>query len=274
MKRQLALIGALFLACGFGGSYAVATPAPQLLSDQAMSVVTGTVVDENGEAIIGASISEIGTTRGTTTNVNGEFSLKAARNAKLKISYVGYKTVELKAANGMKVQLEADNAMLDELVVVGYGVQRKANLTGAVSNVDVSKTLESKSETDVAKALQGSVPGLTILNSDGRIDSDASVVIRGIGTLSNGGTSTPLYVVDGVPTDNLGYLNTNDIETISVLKDAASTSIYGTRAAFGVVLITTKTAKTKDNVKVSYKNNFAWSQATTLPDYPNGPTPV
>ena len=274
MKKQLALLGALFLACGSGGYVVNATPAPQAVASQATAIVTGTVVDDQGEPIIGASIQEKGTTRGTTTDVDGKFSLKAARNAKLEVSFIGYKTTVVNAQDGMRVALATDNALLDELVVVGYGVQRKANLTGAVSNVDVSKVLESKSETDVAKALQGAVPGLTILNTDGNLNSDPSLVIRGIGTLSNSGTSTPLYVIDGVPTDNLSYLNTADIESISVLKDAASTSIYGTRAAFGVVLITTKTAKTKDNVRVSYKNNFAWSQATTLPDYPNVPTQV
>ncbi|MBQ4138277.1 MAG: TonB-dependent receptor [Muribaculaceae bacterium] len=272
MKKQLALIGALFLACGFGGGYAVATPAPQLLSDQAMSVVTGTVVDENGEAIIGASISEIGTTRGTTTNVNGEFSLKAAHNAKLKISYVGYKTIELKAANGMKVQLEADNALLDEVVVVGYGQQKKVNLTGAVSVVDIDKAVGSRPESDLAKALQGAAPGLTVINNSGNLNDSPTLKIRGIGTLSNGGTSDPLIVVDGVAMDDLSMLNTNDIKSISVLKDAASTSIYGTRAAFGVILITTKKAEKGDRLSVKYSNNFAWDQATVLPNFPDVPT--
>ena len=273
MKKQLALIGALFLACGMGSSVVNAAPAPQVVNTNT-TTVSGTVVDENGEPVIGASIAEIGTIRATATDVDGHFSFKVGPRAKLQISYVGYKTVKVDASNGMRVQMETDNALLDEVVVVGYGTQRKANLTGAVSTVDVSKVLDSKSETDLAKSLQGTVPGLTVLNTSGGLNSDPSVVIRGIGTLSNSGTSTPLYVVDGVPTDNLSYLNTNDIESISVLKDAASTSIYGTRAAFGVVLITTKTAKTKDHVTVSYKNNFSWSQATDLPDYPNVPTQV
>ena len=273
MKRHLALLGALLMLCGTGYQ-AQATPAPQVSANSATSIVTGRVVDEQGEPVIGASIVEVGTTRGTSTDVDGNFSLKASPNAKLQVSFIGYKTQELRASNGMRVVLTEDNAKLDEIVVVGYGTQRKANLTGAVSNVEVDKVLESKSQTDVAKALQGAVPGLTILNVNGDISADPTVVIRGIGTLSNNGTSTPLYIVDGVPTDNLGYLNTADIESISVLKDAASTSIYGTRAAFGVVLITTKTAHVKDNVKVQYANNFAWSQATTLPDYPNVPTQV
>ena len=274
MKKQCVLLAALALA--FGAPVGL-TSVDSNLGFSAVaqtSTVTGTVTDANGEPIIGASVQEVGTTRGTATDVNGRFSLKTSGHGKIQVSYIGYKTTTLNQSGIMNIILEEDKALLDEVVVVGYGTQRKANLTGAVSNVEVSKVLESKSETDVTKALQGTVPGLTILNNDGRIDSEASLVIRGIGTLSNDGTSTPLYVVDGVPTDNLSYLNTNDIETISVLKDAASTSIYGTRAAFGVVLITTKTGHVKDNVRVSYKNNFSWSQATTLPEYPNVPTQV
>lgn len=178
------------------------------------SNVSGTVVDENGEPVIGATITEVGTTRVTATDINGRFNLRAAGKGKIQIDYIGYKSVIVSPGTNLSIRLEEDRAALDEVVVVGYGTQKKANLTGAVSNVDVSKALESKSETDVSKALQGTVPGLTILNNDGRIDSEASLVIRGIGTLSNDGTSTPLYVVDGVPTDNLSYLNTNDIETI------------------------------------------------------------
>ncbi|MBQ6278998.1 MAG: TonB-dependent receptor [Muribaculaceae bacterium] len=272
MKKYFALFGALLLAFG-SASYSHAEQAPQAMSTQ-LTNVSGIVTDENGEPVIGATITEIGTTRVTATDINGRFNLRATGKGKIEISYIGYKSVTVNPGTNLNIRLEEDKASLDEVVVVGYGTQKKANLTGAVSNVDVSKALESKSETDVSKALQGTVPGLTILNNDGRIDSEASLVIRGIGTLSNDGVSTPLYVVDGVPTDNLTYLNSNDIETISVLKDAASTSIYGTRAAFGVVLITTKTGHVKDNVKVSYKNNFSWSQATTLPDYPNVPTQV
>ena len=272
MKRHLVLLGALMMLCG-AGYQAQAAPAPQVSATSATSIVTGRVVDEQGEPVIGASIVEVGTTRGTSTDVDGNFSFKASPNAKLQISFIGYKTQELRASNGMRVVLAEDNAKLDEIVVVGYGTQRKANLTGAVSTVDVDKVLGSKSETDVRKSLQGTVPGLTILNVNGDISADPSIVIRGIGTLSGNG-GVPLYIVDGVPVETLGDLNPADIENISVLKDAASTSIYGTRAAFGVVLITTRTAHVKDNVKVSYNNNFAWSQATTLPDYPNVPTQV
>ncbi len=230
--------------------------------------ITGHVKDVNGEPIIGANVTEQGTTNGTITDMDGMFVLNVEKNVTLEVTYIGYRTQEVRAHNDMVVMLKEDVSALDEVVVVGYGTQKKANLTGAVTTVDVTKQLESKPETDVAKALQGAVPGLTITNDNGDINADPTVVIRGIGTLSNSATSKPLYVVDGVPMDNLSYLNPNDIETISVLKDASASSIYGTRAAFGVVLITTKTAKTAEKVSISYSNNFAWSRAAALPDYP------
>ena len=246
--------------------------AMSLVSISAMAApisVVGKVVDANGEPLVGASVVEAGTSNGTITDLDGAFVLSVEPNVTLHVSYVGYKDQEVRAHKDMVVMLKEDTQVLDEVVAIGYGTQKKANLTGAVTSVDVSKTLESKTESDVAKALQGAVPGLTITNATGDLNADPTVVIRGIGTLSNSGTSTPLYIVDGVPMENLGYLNSNDIESISVLKDASSTAIYGTRAAFGVVLVTTKTAKTQEKVSVTYNNNFAWSHATALPDYPD-----
>ena len=246
--------------------------AMSLVSISAMAApisVVGKVVDANGEPLVGASVVEAGTSNGTITDLDGAFVLSVEPNVTLVVSYVGYKDQEVRAHKDMVVMLREDTQVLDEVVAVGYGTQKKANLTGAVTTVDVSKTLESKTESDVAKALQGAVPGLTITNATGDLDADPTVVIRGIGTLSNSGTSTPLYIVDGVPVENLGYLNSNDIESISVLKDASSTAIYGTRAAFGVVLVTTKTAKTAEKVSVTYNNNFAWSRASAMPEYPS-----
>ena len=246
--------------------------AMSLVSIAAMAepiAIVGKVIDANGEPLVGASVAEAGTSNGTITALDGAFVLNVEKNVTLLVSYVGYKDQEVRAHKDMVVMLREDTQVLDEVVAIGYGTQKKANLTGAVTTVDVSKTLESKTESDVAKALQGAVPGLTITNTTGDLDADPTVVIRGIGTLSNNGTSSPLYVVDGVPVENLSYLNPNDIESISVLKDASSTAIYGTRAAFGVVLVTTKTAKTAEKVSVTYNNNFAWSRATALPDYPS-----
>ncbi|MDD4778053.1 MAG: TonB-dependent receptor [Fermentimonas sp.] len=233
---------------------------------------TGIVVDETGEPVIGASILVKGTTQGTVTDVDGNFFLTAPDNATVVVTYVGMIPKELPVSQNMRIVLQADTELLDEIVVVGYGTQRRENLTGAVSTVDVSKTLEARPYSDVGKALQGAVPGLSVISSSGRLGAQPSISIRGLGTLSNNATSNPLIVVDGVPMDDLSLINTQDIENISILKDAASTSIYGTRAAFGVILITTKSAKNVDRLSVNYTNNFAWDTPSILPDYPDVPT--
>ena len=208
------------------------------------------------------------------TDSNGKFTVSAPQGSELEVSCIGYKTVTVAAEGSLTIVLEEDAMLLDDVVVVGYGTQKKANLTGSVSTVDVSKTLEAKPVASLGKALQGAVPGLTVLNSNGKIGNEPSIVIRGVGTLSNSATSKPLYIVDGVPIDNISYLNPQDIESISVLKDAASSSIYGTRAAFGVVLITTKNSAESGHNVITYTNNFGWSQATVLPNYPDVMTQI
>ncbi len=266
-------MSATLVALTLGSGFAQAAPADET-NQTAGTVVNGVVRDANGEPIIGANVVEKGTSNGTITDFDGKFQFTASKNSTLVVSYVGMRDKEVRASKNMIVNLQEDTEVLDEVVVVGYGTQRKANLTGSVSSVDVSKTLESKSMDNVGKALQGAVPGLTVTNTNGGIDAEPTIVIRGIGTLSNNGVSTPLYVVDGVPVDNLSSLNPADIESISVLKDASSTSIYGTKAAFGVVLVTTKSAKDADKCKVTYSNNFSWSQATSTPDYPDVMTQI
>ena len=269
MRKHLYL--SLLLACGMP-VMAFANPEPQA-AEQSVGTITGTVVDENGDPVIGASVFEKGNARnGAATDIDGKFSVKVKPGTMLKVSYIGYRAAEATAAPGMVFTLVPSDALLDEVVIVGYGAQKKVNLTGAVATVDVAKTMEGRPQTDVAKALQGAVPGLTITTTSGDISENASMRIRGLGTLSNDATSNPLIVVDGVPTDDLSYLNTQDIENISVLKDAASSSIYGSRAAFGVILVTTKGAKEQDRISVNYSNNFAWDKATYLPDYPDVPT--
>ena len=240
---------------------------------QTVAAIQGTVVDENDEPVIGASVVPLGASNvGTSTDIDGKFSLRVNAGAKIRISYIGYRTVELAAANGMTVKLVRTEEMLDEVVVVGYGTQKKVNLTGAVSTVDVAKAMEGRPQQDVAKALQGAVPGLTITMASGEIADNAKMSIRGVGTLSSGAQGgKPLIVVDGIEMDDISYLNTQDIESISVLKDAASSSIYGTRAAFGVILIQTKSASKVDRVSVKYSNNFAWDGATYLPEFPSVP---
>ena len=249
---------------------AYAAPESQAIT-QTSVYVTGKVVDSNGDPIVGASITEVGTTKGTVSDANGLFSLNAGRNAKIQIVFLGYKTVIIPAKSELKITMQEDNALLDEVVVVGYGQQKKVNLTGAVSNVDLEKTLGSRPEQDVAKALQGAVPGLTVLSNNGDLDASPSLSIRGLGTLSNKQTSSPLIIIDGVPSDDLTMINGNDIASISVLKDASSSAIYGARAAFGVILITTKQANKGDRVSVKYNMQFGWDQSTYLPDFPSVP---
>lgn len=270
IRLTKAFAGAFIACCLLGGYAANAAVLSTEASEQASQAVsTGVIVDAQGQPVAGASVVEKGTTNGVMAGPDGKFSINVKTGATLEVSCVGYETVTAASGKNIKVVLKDSADFLSEAVVVGYGTQRRANLTGAVSTVDVSKTLDSKPTATLSKALQGAVPGLTILNTSGNINNDPSISIRGIGTLTTSSTP-PLYVVDGVPIDNINYLNPNDIEQISVLKDAASSSIYGTRAAFGVILITTKSGKRSDEkITVTYNNNFGFSQATNLPNYDN-----
>ncbi|WP_329905479.1 TonB-dependent receptor [Porphyromonas pogonae] len=241
--------------------------AEQLIQQNTV-VINGTVVDEKGEAIIGASVIEKSMPKnGFATDVNGKFSIKVPEGAVLIITSVGYKKVEVKAHQGMKVVLQDDAKALKEVVVVGYGTQKKVNLTGAVANVNVKEAVASRPVTDVAKALQGITPGLTITNNTGGVGTNSTIKLRGaIGSLNASGGTSPLILVDNVEIPDINLINPDDIETISVLKDAASSSIYGTRAAWGVILITTKSGKRGDKVQVTYSNNFAWNTPTKKPE--------
>ena len=213
----------------------------------AQTEITGTVVDETGETVIGATVIEKGTTNGTVTDFDGVFTLKVNPGATLVFSYVGYLNVEMPAANGMVVTMKEDALALNEIVVTGYTTQRKADLTGAVSVVSVTD-LVKQNENNPIKAMQGRVPGMNI-SADGNPSGAATVRIRGTGTLNN---NDPLYIIDGVPTKaGMHELNGNDIESIQVLKDAASASIYGSRAANGVIIITTKGGK-DGKVKIDF----------------------
>ena len=250
-----------------GTPAAYALPEPQQ-QGQAETVINGTVLDENNEPVIGASVVQKGNkANAVATDAFGHFKMRIAPGAQLEISYVGYQTLTMKAAPDMVAYLQPTTEMLNELVAIGYGTQKKANLTGAVATVDVARTMDSRPVQDVTRALQGAVPGLTITTTNGDFNSDASIKIRGTGTLSNNQTSSPLIVVDGVPVDDMSNLNPEDIADISVLKDAASASIYGTRAAFGVILITTKGGETKDRVSVKYTSNYAWNHASYYPHF-------
>ena len=217
--------------------------------------VSGTVTDNSGEPIIGATVLVVGQSgNGTVTDIDGNFTLQAKPGSTLSISYIGYKNQEVKAGKGLKIVLEEESKLLNEVVVTGYTTQRKADLTGAISVVSVDE-LAKQNENNPIKALQGRVPGMNI-SADGSPSGTATVRIRGIGTLNN---NDPLYIVDGVPTKaGMHELNGNDIESIQVLKDAASASIYGSRAANGVIIITTKKGK-EGKIKVDFDGSIAVS---------------
>lgn len=223
--------------------------------------VTGVVTDENGETLIGVSIQEVGTNNIVVTDADGHFTMYniASASSVLKFTYVGFKEAQVRIGQNrnLTVKMESDVHSLDETVVVGYGTQKKADLTGAVSSVDVNKALSSRPIADVGRGLQGSVPGLNIRVASGEIGSDPLIHIRGqVGSVN--GSSSPLILLDNVEIPSLQLVNPDDIESISVLKDAASASIYGAKAAFGVILITTKKGSRSDKFEVNYSNNFAW----------------
>ena len=218
----------------------------------AQSEISGTVTDATGETVIGATVMEKGTTNGTVTDFDGNFKLKVEAGKILVISYIGFLTQEVPAQDGMKVTLKEDALMVEEVVVTGYTTQRKSDLTGAVSVVSPSD-LAKQNENNPIKAMQGRVPGMNI-SADGSPSGNATVRIRGVGTLNN---NDPLYIIDGVPTKaGMHELNGNDIESIQVLKDAASASIYGSRAANGVIIITTKRGK-EGKVRIDFDASIA-----------------
>ena len=218
----------------------------------AQTEIHGTVVDTTGETLIGATLIEKGTSNGVMTDFDGNFKMKVEPGKTLVVSYIGYLSQEVTAADGMTVTLQEDVISLKEVVVTGYTVQRKADLTGAVSVVSPSD-LAKQNENNPIKAMQGRVPGMNI-SADGNPSGAATVRIRGVGTLNN---NDPLYIIDGVPTKaGMHELNGNDIESIQVLKDAASASIYGSRAANGVIIITTKRGK-EGKVRIDFDASLA-----------------
>ena len=220
----------------------------------AQTEIKGTVVDTKGETMIGATVMEKGTSNGTITDFDGNFTIKVKEGAILVFTYIGYQTAELPAQQDMKVTMKDDAEVLQEVVVTGYTTQRKADLTGAISTVSVDE-MAKQNENNPMKALQGRVPGMNI-SADGNPSGAATVRIRGVGTLND---NDPLYIIDGVPTKaGMHELNGNDIESIQVLKDAASASIYGSRAANGVIIITTKKGK-DGKVKVNFDGSIAAS---------------
>jgi TonB-linked SusC/RagA family outer membrane protein len=234
------------------------------------AIVTGQVTDAQGEPLIGVSVVQTGTSNGTITDFDGFYSIDIPNDAQLQFSYIGYATAteSINNRSTINVVLREDTRVLEEVVVVGYGTQRKANLTGAVGSISVEDQLEGRPIANVGTGMQGAVAGLTVTNSSGRIGDSPKFRIRGaVGTLLNESGSQPLILVDGVEISDISMINADDIKEISVLKDAASSSIYGTRAAFGVILITTKSGSgVESKFNVNYSNNFSWATPTTLPE--------
>lgn len=223
---------------------------------------TGKVTDAAGLEVIGASVLEKGTANGVVTNLDGEFSLSVGQNATLVISFIGYKTIEVKATTNMNITLQEDNELLDEVVVIGYGSVKRKDVTTAVSTVS-TKDLDQRPIVSAAQALQGKAAGVSVMQPSGEPGGGMSIRVRG--TTSFNGSNDPLYVVDGVPVDNINFLSPNDIESLSILKDASSAAIYGSRAANGVVLITTK-AGAEGNAKVALNVQYGMTKVAKSMD--------
>src|SRR5690554_1777456 len=227
MKRKLTM----FLALFFIGIGVVV----------AQTQVRGTVVDNTGEPLIGVTIQVKGTTQGTITDFDGNFTLSAPAGGTLVVSYVGFETQEVPVSANVNIVLGTDTKLLDEVIVVAYGTSTRGTFTGSAGVVD-SEKLEMRQISNVSNALSGNVAGVQILSNDGQPGSSATVRIRGVGSINAG--MDPLYVVDGIPFDgDLSSLNPSDIASMTVLKDAASTALYGARGANGIIMITTKQGK-------------------------------
>ncbi|MCL3852724.1 TonB-dependent receptor [Parabacteroides sp. GYB001] len=249
----------------FENNYITLSPKVEV-ANQNKKKITGKVTDQNGESVIGASVVEKGTTNGIMTDMDGLFTLEVEEAAVVQVSYIGYRTKDISVAgkNNIQVQLIEDMQALDEVVVVGFGTQKKVNLTGSVSMVN-SEVLESRPVQNVGQALQGVVPGLnlSVNKTGGELNNTLDIDVRGVGTIGEGSKSSPLVLIDGIEGD-MNSINPNDIESISVLKDAASSAIYGSRAAFGVILITTKEGKA-GRTQVNYSSNVRFTTPLSLP---------
>ena len=226
--------------------------------------IKGTVIDENGEPVIGATVAEKSNAKNATiTDFDGNFTVNVKAGQVITVTYIGYQTFEGAAKNGMTINLKPDNKVLDEVVVVGYGVQKKSSLTGAVSSVK-AEDMEARTITRAEQALQGKTAGVSVLSASAKPGSGPSVRIRGI---SSNGSCDPLYVVDGRVTSNIGGIDPNDIKSMEVLKDGASAAIYGAAAGNGVILITTK--KGKGHGKITYDFQFTSQSLGRIPKVMN-----
>ncbi len=219
---------------------------------------TGVVVDDQNEPVIGASVVQKGTSNGAATDFDGNFSVTVDEGSTLVVSYIGYVTKEVKAANNLRVVLQSDQKVLDEVVVIGYGVQKKSVVTASIAKVSADD-LDGKTRLRAEDALKGMAAGVQVTSASGQPGAKSMIRIRGIGTINS---SEPLYIIDGMPTDQNGMesVNPSDIESIEVLKDAASGAIYGARAANGVILVTTKKGKV-GKASINYNFSYGWQSA-------------
>lgn len=225
-------------------------------------LVNGTIVDINGEPLIGVVVANESGSRSTVSDVDGKFSIKADGNDKLLVSCLGYNSQTLSPKSTMKIVLEESSMSLDALVVVGYGSQKKANLLGAVSQV-TAEEFKDRPVSNLGKALQGAIPNLNITYGSGLPGQETGLNIRGVASIN--GSGAPLVLIDGVE-GSIDRVNPNDVESVSVLKDAASAAIYGARAGFGVILITTKSSK-DGTAHISYNGRFSFSEPTASTDF-------
>ena len=265
--RKTALLMGVMALLGLGYSSNAYAAGDVQNVQQATKKITGTVVDAQGP-VIGASVMEKGTTNGTVTDFDGNFTLNVNPGATIVLSYIGYETQEIVVGNqsNFNITLNEDDAVLEEVVVVGYGTMKKKLVTGATVQVkgdDIAKL----NTTNALEAMQSSTPGVNITQSSSQPGKGYKVFIRGAGTI---GDSQPLYVIDGVAGGNLDGINPNDIESIDVLKDAASAAIYGSRAANGVILVTTKQGK-EGKIEITYNGAIGWSNVAKRPQLLNAP---
>ncbi|MDE5849110.1 MAG: SusC/RagA family TonB-linked outer membrane protein, partial [Muribaculaceae bacterium] len=221
------------------------------------AIVKGTVTDEAGEPLIGATVMVAGSSNGTATDFDGNFSIDVEQGKTLKISYIGYLSQDVKVkGNDLKIVLKEDNALLDEVVVVGYGTMKRKDLTGSITTVN-SKDFNVGSYTDPGQLLQGKVPGLVVVQNSDPNGGVNSLTLRGASTLN--GSTEPLYVVDGIPGVNLNLIPPSEIESIDVLRDASATAIYGSKAANGVIIVTTKRGA-DGPARVTYSGYVSWER--------------
>ena len=240
-KNRQNLVSAMLLLSGLSTGYLQAAPhkvVTKMYSTQQDNTCVGQVLDQKCETVIGASVIVKGTSNGTITDFDGNFTLNEVKTGDMiEISYVGYQTQVVQYdGKTLKITLKENTELLDEVVVVGYGVVKKSDLTGSVGSVK-SETISAKGATSVVESLQGQVAGVNISQSSSRAGDGFNIQIRGKSSLNGG---NPLYVIDGVVCENMDFLNPMDIEKVDILKDASSTAIYGSRATNGVVMITTK----------------------------------